>query len=827
MVPGSVTVATVPIDSASISALNRLRLPDLWQQEALQALREGQDVVIDAPTGAGKTYVFEIFAREKQRQGQLVYTVPTRALANDKFMEWKRAGWQVGIATGDIALDTDAPVLVATLETQRERLLGGDGPALLVIDEYQMLGDQGRGAHYETAIALAPIHTRLLLLSGSVANPGEVGTWLERLGRACKVVRTSHRPVPLDDHHVAGLARPAPPSVTGFFPRLAYGACLSELAPLLIFAPHRAMAEKVARQIAGAMPDDLPLVLPAGLREHCPSELRPLLAKRVAFHHSGLPYAARAGIIEPLAKAGQLRVIVATMGLAAGINFSVRSVFVSARSYRDGPFEKPITADELLQMFGRAGRRGIDEAGTVLSADDTPRLGDGRQARLARQPVLDWPCFLRVMDRAAGAGGDPLAAASRLAVSLFTATPPVLGWESDAPEPDESDGGDSAPFARAPEWREMLDATGQWERAPAGPELRPLTRCLLHDNKQWVPALRAPAFVASLARGARPVKLVPSSDPGRWRYGLEMIAATRGEGDTWKATRPLRALVPGLKTFTTEDWEKKIRRRLLRALPGFAIHSEDNGDGKWHVRLDAANVAVEAWRDGSGQFLIDPPLRMCRGATDRDILNPATGQTRPAAPGSPARAWRRLGLIDATGRPTPRGRIASMFQRGEGLAIAAALEDPTYAIEELVWHLANLRAGHRFSESSTGESARLAAACRRAYGSLDYPGYLELGLPPGYGDGAGDVLVRAILERKSIPVLEVTPGDLDRARVEWLSLLRHIVHARMLPDARWSELQAVARHTLAQFGKSGQDLAPLLADPPVWPEVNLRLRKRG
>ncbi|MFM7182460.1 MAG: DEAD/DEAH box helicase [Verrucomicrobiales bacterium] len=814
-------------DSANISALNRLRLPDLWQQEALQALREGQDVIIDAPTGAGKTYVFEIFAREKQRQGQLVYTVPTRALANDKFMEWKRAGWQVGIATGDIALDTDAPVLVATLETQRERLLEGHGPALLVVDEYQMLGDQGRGAHYETAIALAPMHTRLLLLSGSVANPGDVGAWLERLGRPCKIVRTSHRPVPLDDHHVAGLARPAPPSVTGFFPRLAYGVCLSELAPLLIFAPHRAMAEKVARQIAGAMPDDLPLILPSDLREHCPADLRPLLAKRIAFHHSGLPYAARAGIIEPLAKAGQLRVIVATMGLAAGINFSVRSVFVSARSYRDGPFEKSISADELLQMFGRAGRRGLDEAGTVLSADDTPRLSDGRQARLARQPVLDWPCLLRVMARAADADEDPLAAASRLVSSLFTATPPVLGWETDGLAAGEPAGDDSAPFARAPEWKEMLNASGQWERPPAGPELRPLTRCLLYENEQWGPALRSPGFLASLARGTRPVKIVPSSDPRRWRYGLEMIAATLEEGEIWKATRPLRALVPGLRTFTMEDWEKKIRRRFLRGLPGFAIFSESHDEQKLHLRLDAANVSTEAWQDGSGQFLIAPPFRMRRGGTDWDIIDPATGESRSAAPGSPARAWRRLGLIDSGGRPTPRGRIASLFQRGEGLAIAAALEDATYPIEELVWHLANLRAGHRFSESSTGESARLAAACRRAYGSLDYPGYLELGLPPGYGDGAGEVLVRSVLERKAIPVLEVTPGDLGRARVEWLSLLRHIVHARELPDARWAELRAVARHLLAQFGKSGQDLAPLLSDPPIWPEVNLRLRKRS
>lgn len=820
-------MAVVTLGTDSLSALNRLRLPDLWQQEALQALRDGNDVIIDAPTGAGKTYVFELHAREKSRHGQLVYTVPTRALANDKFMEWKRAGWQVGIATGDIALDTGAPVLVATLETQRERLLQGHGPALLVIDEYQMLGDQGRGAHYETAIALAPMSTRLLLLSGSVANPGDVGAWLERLGRPCRVVRTNHRPVPLDDQHVAGLARPAPPSITGFFPRLAYGACLSDLAPLLIFAPHRAMAEKLARQIAGAMPDDLPLALPTAGREYCPAELRPLLAKRVAYHHSGLPYATRAGLIEPLAKAGQLRVIVATMGLAAGINFSVRSVFVSARSYRDGPFEKAITPDELLQMFGRAGRRGLDEAGTVLAADDTPRLSDGRQARLTRQPVLDWPCLLRVMDRAAGEGNDPLAAASQLARSLFTSSPPALGWEESGLPPADSGSSETEPFARPPEWREMHNAAGDWERAPAAPTSRPLTRCWIHDNEKWRPALRSPTFVSSLLRGARPVRLAPASDPSRWRYGLELVAATRREGEfIWKPTRPLRALLPRLKAFHPEEWETKIRRSLLRALPGFAFHSEEAEERTLRLRLDAANVAALTWIDTGGHALLEPPFRTRHGGTEWDIIDPATGAARPAAPGSPARAWRRLGLIDANGRPTPRGKIASLFQRGEGLAVAAALEDTAYPVEEMVWHLANLRAGHRFAEVSTGDSARLAAACRRAYGSLDYPGYLELGLPPGYGDGAGEALTRSLLERKPLTVLEVTPGDLDRARVEWLSLLRHIVHARELPDSRWDELKTIARHTLAQFGHSGPELAPLLADAPVWPEISLHLRRR-
>src|SRR6516164_3609519 len=136
-----------------------LIIPDKWQQEAVSLLREGKDVVVQAPTGAGKTYIFELLY--ESLKGQAVYTVPTRALANDKLAEWRARGWDVGISTGDIAEDLDARVVVATLETQKDRFLRGEGPGLLVLDEFQMLGDDMRGVHYELAVALAPRHTQL------------------------------------------------------------------------------------------------------------------------------------------------------------------------------------------------------------------------------------------------------------------------------------------------------------------------------------------------------------------------------------------------------------------------------------------------------------------------------------------------------------------------------------------------------------------------------------------------------------------------------------------------------------------------------------------
>jgi len=222
------------------SALDQLVVPDLWQQEAVQHLRAGKDVVVHAATGAGKTFIFELWSNEGRNPGQAIYTVPTRALANDKLAEWRARGWNVGIATGDLSENLDAPVIVATLETQKNRLINGDGPRLLVIDEYQMLGDADRGLNYELAIAMAPPKTQLLMLSGSVANPKHVVAWLQRrLGRDAEWVWHDDRPVPLEEVYAGMLNYDVPPEIRGYWPRFAAKALAEGLGPVLIFAPRR------------------------------------------------------------------------------------------------------------------------------------------------------------------------------------------------------------------------------------------------------------------------------------------------------------------------------------------------------------------------------------------------------------------------------------------------------------------------------------------------------------------------------------------------------------------------------------------------------------
>src|SRR5262249_54559844 len=149
----------------------------------------------------------------------------------------------------------------ATLETQRGRLLLGEGPGLLVMDEFQMLGDDMRGVHYELAVALAPRHTQLLFLSGSVANPQDVVAGLQRIGRNAVLIEQRQRPVLSEDRDPHGLLHQQFVKSGNLRRRMVGRATRGELSPVLIFAPGRRAGEQIAKAIAPDEPVREPLRL--------------------------------------------------------------------------------------------------------------------------------------------------------------------------------------------------------------------------------------------------------------------------------------------------------------------------------------------------------------------------------------------------------------------------------------------------------------------------------------------------------------------------------------------------------------------------------------
>ena len=805
-------------------ALNQVTIPDLWQQEAVSGLRHGKDVVVQAPTGSGKTLIFELWSNQGRNRGQAIYTVPTRALANDKLAEWRARGWNVGIATGDVADNLGAPILVATLETQKNRLVQGDGPALLVVDEYQMIGDLDRGLNYELALALAPPQTQLLLLSGSVSNPQDLVKWLRRLGREAMLIRYDHRPVPLDEVLANNLNYHVPSEVRGYWPRLVAKALAENLGPILIFAPRRQAAEALAAEIARSLPTPNPLELGLPQKQLVGEHLAKMLKNRIAYHHSGLSYAARAGVIEPLAKAGQLRVVVATMGLAAGINFSLRSVALAGESYRRDQLEQPLKPDEILQMFGRAGRRGIDEIGYVLVGTNQIRLREGCPAHLSRSGMVDWGALLGLMSAAARQGREPFVEAVRVQERLFATKPIFLGVEESLKNPETPCGlktdAERARHVRR-RLREMLNSLGEWEPLPAPtertvrdivvPKLIPepvLNLLKLRSPSPdsgsdgfrpvFRPAISEPALLEKMGVGL--LTLLDEQDESPI-YGRRITVAELLNQDRVLLVKWIRRLVHwnGRQT-TLPVWHEKIVPLLETKLasqktPVVRFETQDHkitvlvslADLPMRVPVDSHGLAI--WHPIEREVL-PPDCVRCHLVPTCRQLSTATGV---------AMLWRRLGLVDPGGVPTLRGQIVSFFTQRTGLAIAAAAEDASYPLEDLIYDLADLDAGFRFCGEENRWAGRLPMACHRSYGMQSIPGYLENGVPPRYGSGAEHIVAsvhKNPLNRSAWATEFLGVGDIDRIIIEWRSLLRQIAHAPSLEWPRWQALQTLARSIL-------------------------------
>lgn len=800
---------------AELPVLNQVAVPDLWQQEAVAALRNGRDVVVQAPTGAGKTLIFELWSNQGKNRGQAIYTVPTRALANDKLAEWRARGWDVGIATGDLAENLAAPVLVATLETQKNRLLQGDGPSLLVIDEYQMLGDLDRGLNYELAIALAPSSTQLLLLSGSVDNPQDVVKWLVRLGRRATLVRHEQRPVPLEEVHANSLSYHLPPEIRGYWPRLAAKALADDLGPLLIFTPRRQAAEAMANELARQLPNPNPLQLSADQKLVVGEHLTKLLKARVAFHHSGLSYGARAGVIEPLAKAGQLRVVVATMGLAAGINFSLRSVALAAESYKREQAEQLLRPDEILQMFGRAGRRGLDETGFVLVTANELRLLDAHASHLSRSGAVDWAALLAVMSAAVQQEREPFREAVRVQERLFTSKPVFLGVEASLRHPRVPCGLHTDPERARhvrKRVREMLNSRGQWERMPEWTARRIkeiVTPSPLQDG--WQPILGVPAALEKVGTGT--LCELPQNGSGKV-FGRALTVAERLNGERVLIAKWVRRLTDWNGRQASHDaWRQEIAPLLSERLqqhPHTPLVRYLEEDHKILAQVSLAELTLRVPVDSHGIAIWRPVEREVLPYDCATCSLVETCKELSAATGT-AMLWRRLGLVDPSGTPTLRGRIVSFFSQGDGLAIAAALEDEAYPLEELVYDIANLDGGFRFCGEENRWGGRLGLVCHARYGLQSITGYLENGIPPKYGAGAEQV-VAAVHKNPLAKHAWVTdllgPGDIDRVIIEWRSLLRQIAHAPPLEWPRWLQFQALAKTFL------NETASPTLTDLP-------------
>jgi ATP-dependent RNA helicase HelY len=382
--------------------------PDPFQLEALEKI-EDNDVLVSAPTGAGKTWIASrTIERHLQKGLRIWYASPLKALSNSLYQEFSHefGPSSCGILTGERKENPDAPVIVGTTEILRNQLYDAMHAGtsissdLVILDEAHYLSDPDRGVVWEEVLIYLPARVRLLLLSATISNAEEVCSWLRNNRKTpFAVVRAHQRPVPLQTLFLlpeglitplSGKKGPAPKVKKYVQSRATYGrfrgraktefgdiiSCLRkfDLLPAIFFLKSRMDCDRALDMCT--MPEGR-----EGLKKHLKAEVSsflreyphlkdhrqmgPLLRSLVASHHAGqLPY--WKVLIEKMMKKGYLEAIFSTSTVAAGVNFPARTVALIQSDRFDGHEFTDLTATDLHQMIGRAGRRGMDNIGFAL-----------------------------------------------------------------------------------------------------------------------------------------------------------------------------------------------------------------------------------------------------------------------------------------------------------------------------------------------------------------------------------------------------------------------------------------------------------------------------
>jgi superfamily II RNA helicase len=338
------------------------------QEEAVLALFEDQNVILNTPTGSGKTLVAAALHFASLAHGRRsVYTSPIKALVNEKWMQLCRelGPENVGLSTGDATVNREAPVLCCTAEVLANIALREGADAAVddvVMDEFHWYADRDRGVAWQVPLLTLP-HTRFLLMSATL---GDVSFFVEELTKLNSfptvVVKSKTRPVPLEyAYSEIALAQTleklvdegkAPVYVVHFTQA---DAADSAQAFTSLNLATREEKNAVAEEIS-----DFRFRSPYG------PDVRKWLKQGIGLHHAGLLPKYRV-LVEQLAQRGLLKVICGTDTLGVGINVPIRTVLFSRLCKFDGQKTAVLSARDFHQIAGRAGRKGFDDRGYVVA----------------------------------------------------------------------------------------------------------------------------------------------------------------------------------------------------------------------------------------------------------------------------------------------------------------------------------------------------------------------------------------------------------------------------------------------------------------------------
>ena len=376
---------------------------DSFQIDAIESLYENLNVLVTAPTGAGKTIIAERGIEEYLDKGnRVIYTTPIKALSNQKYHDFMSSGFDTGLLTGDRNENPDAGLIIATTEILRNMIFTNDERindiGLVVLDEVHYLADKERGSTWEEIIIHLPKDIKLLCLSATIGNENEFLNWIVSQRGPTDLIQSKIRPVPLeislitaskDDEQILAIKstedkrnkpifkldkkfkRFRKPSLSD---QISY-IMNKKATPCILFYFSREKVENKARyaanlnfkikknvQLRHLFEDIFDDITNEEYQLLNLDELYWMWSRGVAYHHAGLAPIVKE-FVEFLFINRHIDILFATETLSLGINMPAKSIIIDSSFKFDGLKTRLISKSEFLQLTGRAGRRGIDSKG--------------------------------------------------------------------------------------------------------------------------------------------------------------------------------------------------------------------------------------------------------------------------------------------------------------------------------------------------------------------------------------------------------------------------------------------------------------------------------
>lgn len=338
------------------------------QEEAILELFEGKNVILNTPTGSGKSLVALALHFRAICQGRRsYYTVPIKALANEKFLSLCETFGpeQVGMITGDATVNAQAPVICCTAEILANQALreGSTAPVdEVIMDEFHYYSDHERGAAWQIPLLTLP-QARFLLMSATLGDTDFFRREITALtGAETVLVKSEDRPVPLEfEYSTTGLEDKVEELVNeGKAPiYLVHFTQLSCARTAQNLMSRNFCSKEEKAEITEILKD-------ADFKSPYGKEMKKVLRHGLGIHHAGLLPKYRV-LVERLAQQGLLKVICGTDTLGVGVNVPIRTVLFTQLFKYGGQSTGILAVRDFRQICGRAGRRGFDDVGYVVA----------------------------------------------------------------------------------------------------------------------------------------------------------------------------------------------------------------------------------------------------------------------------------------------------------------------------------------------------------------------------------------------------------------------------------------------------------------------------